>query len=227
MSHITRIDTEITDRTELKATLKELGYVEILENATIYYFEHGITKHERFDFVVRGLPPKPSPVSHPGKKVSSPCTTSPGHELLCFKRRGPAQAFQVLADWSRVGMTKQQYVGIVSRHFAYRAIRRRMEAQGFRLIQEEAKDGRIRLTLARDEKRIEGRISEDGEVIVATRGLLGEACLSATSELEKALSGTVKERTFTPEFAALPEPGIAHEIAPEPKRSEGLRALGG
>ena len=202
MSHVTRIKTKFTDRAELQAALEDLGYG-VWGDITIPAFERGRQTSRRCELVIPALPPAPHLINpSPDEALGEPTPKGelplpPRLELIGFQKVGAT--FQVVADWDELGMTREDFVGIVARRYAFRQVRRKIEAQGFSILSVEAKDGSTQLVLGRGEEEVQGRIDRDGEVTITARGFEGDACFSATRALEQALGDDIKQRVRTVE----------------------------
>jgi hypothetical protein len=123
MSHITRIRTRLVDKDILGKALADLNY-----------------KVQEGDLKVSGFGTRGESVE---LKISLP-----GGGEIGF-RRAPA-GYEILADWWRIrGMQEKTFVDRLNQRYAYHATLGKLSEQGFNLVEQEDKSGRIRLTLRR------------------------------------------------------------------------------
>ncbi len=124
MSHFTRIQTQICEKDLLLQALKDLGF---------QYEDHpqdilGVT----------------------GRKTKVDIRlTLPGSLDAGFRKAG--NAYEAVADWSGVrGIQPEKFIQQVTQRYAYHAARRKLEEQGFTLVEEKVTaDDQIRLVLRR------------------------------------------------------------------------------
>lgn len=147
---------------------------------------------------------------------------------IYFRKVG--DAYDLVADWPDIrGITRDQFLGQVSQRYAYHVHKRELEARGFEVRSEEARDGTIRLILGRsvikqipkfaiEAHEVESRIDKDGEVSVTVRGMKGLGCLDATRDLEAALGGTIIAREMTAEALSGESSPVAEEVERGPSR---------
>ena len=123
MSHITRIKTKIVEKTYLLQALEDLGYQYEEGDLTISGFGANKTKAEI--------------------KIKLRLSNDIGF-------RQTPQGYEIIADWWGVRGTNQKgFTARILQRYAYHTTRAKLEAQGFSLIEETAKDGQIHLTLRR------------------------------------------------------------------------------
>ncbi len=123
MSHITRIKTKIIEKELLLRALDDLGYRYEVGNQEIRTAGMEKTNVE-IKVLLRmsfdiGLHPTP-------------------------------HGYEIVADWWGVrGVNQKEFTERLQQRYAYHATRAKLEAQGFSLVEETAKDGQIHLTLRR------------------------------------------------------------------------------
>lgn len=124
MSHISRIQTQMVDKTILLAALKDLGYHIKDQAAEI----HGFGNRTPVDIIV---------------------STGVLNGEIGLRKSG--ESYEIVADWWGVrGITQKQFTEKLSQRYAYIATRQKLEDQGFSLITEQTeKDGRIHILLRR------------------------------------------------------------------------------
>lgn len=123
MSHITRIKTKIVEKRYLLKALEDLGY-----------------QYEEGDLSISGFGADKSKVDI---KIRLRLSNDIGF------RQSP-QGYEIVADWWGVrGISQKDFTTRVMQRYAYHTTRAKLEAQGFSLIEETAKDGQIHLTLRR------------------------------------------------------------------------------
>jgi len=123
LSHITRIKTKIIEKEHLLRALDDLGY-----------------RYEEGDL-----------------EIHSAGATKTKVEIKVIMRmsfdiglRNTPQGYEIVADWWGVrGVHQKDFTDQLQQRYAYHATRARLEAQGFSLVEETAKDGQIHLTLRR------------------------------------------------------------------------------
>lgn len=207
MSHHSRIVTRLTDLAELKATLEDLG-CEVREGTLETELSNGQRYRPPTSLEITALPPTP------GETEKRPTACRPSTDqlsVLGFMK--VSETFDLVADLRAFPYAEQERLkDIVSKHYAYRALRTKLEAQGFTVTKEEAEGGEVKLVLSRGEGQVvEGIVGSAGKVSVKARGFKGDECLAATQPLEVAL-GTVEERELTAEgFFGATGPATARE----------------
>lgn len=123
MSHITRIRTKIIDREFLIQALTELGYTPIVGQQTIRGFQ--------------------------GQKAEVDIRIS---RMLSYDIgfRQVDGAYEIVADWFGVrNLTQKKFTDQLSQRYAYLVSKAKFAEQGFALIEETQKNGKIRLLLRR------------------------------------------------------------------------------
>ncbi|MEN6410224.1 MAG: DUF1257 domain-containing protein [Anaerolineaceae bacterium] len=124
MSHISRIKTQMVDKTLLLAALKDLGYAFKDQPSVL----HGFGARTPVDIVVSAGPLKGE---------------------IGLRKSG--EVYEIIADWWGVhGITQKQFTDKLAQRYAYLATRNKLEEQGFSLVSEQTeKDGRIHILLRR------------------------------------------------------------------------------
>jgi hypothetical protein len=124
MSHITRIQTQLTEKAHLLQALRDLGF-----------------RAEEGQLAVRGFRGQESPVDI---RVAVPLSYDIG-----FRKNGIA--YEAVADWNGVqGLQPQAFLERLSQRYAYHAAKEKLAAQGFTLVEEQVNEtGQIRLLLRR------------------------------------------------------------------------------
>lgn len=125
MSHFTRMQTQMVEKTYLQQTLTDLGYA----------CEEGHVE-------IRGYGGNRTLVD---LRVS---TKNPGYDIG-FRKVGTA--YEIVADWWGIRDTKQErFLQQALQRYAYHAARAKLAAQGFALVSEEMQEGeRLHLVLRR------------------------------------------------------------------------------
>ena len=123
MSHITRIKTTIVEKEHLLRALEDLGY-----------------RYEEGSLEIATVGGQKTKVE---VKVLLRMSFDIGF-------RATPQGYEIVADWWGVrGVTQKEFTARLLQRYAYHTTRSKLEAQGFNLIEETAKDGQIHLTLRR------------------------------------------------------------------------------
>lgn len=123
MSHITRIKTQIMEQEHLLRALDDLGY-----------------RYEVGDQTLNSVGGEKTQVQ---VKVLMRMSFDIGF-------RKTQQGFEIVADWWGVrGVNQKDFTTALLQRYAYHTTRAKLEAQGFNLVEETAKDGQIHLTLRR------------------------------------------------------------------------------
>jgi hypothetical protein len=123
MSHITRIKTQILEKEYLLRALDDLGY-----------------RYEEGDLEINS-------VGKTRAKVEIKVLMRMSFDIG-FKKG--AQGYEIITDWWGVrGTNQKDFTARLQQRYAYHLTRARLEAQGFALVEEQAKDGQIHLTLRR------------------------------------------------------------------------------
>ena len=123
MSHITRIKTQIVEKQFLLQALEDLGY-----------------QYEEGDLTISGFG---SNKTKADIKINMRLSNDIGF-------RHTPQGYEIVADWWGVrGINQKSFTTRILQRYAYHTTRAKLEAQGFSLIEETAKDGQIHLTLRR------------------------------------------------------------------------------
>ncbi len=124
MSHFSRVRTKLVRRDLIEGALKDLGY-----------------QPERGELTIQGFGGARTAVEIRVR------TRRPGYEIG-LRRVG--DAYEVVADWWGIEIDRKKFVEDLTRRYAYRVARAKLEEQGFALASEEtAADGRIHLVLRR------------------------------------------------------------------------------
>lgn len=124
MSHFTRIKTQMVERDYLVKALEDLGYRCQVGDVQVGGFFGERTTAEI--------------------KVRASIV---GGEIGFRKTR---DSYEMVADWWRIGLKRDQFLRQLTQRYAYHAARAKLEKQGFSLVSEETqKDGRIHLVLRR------------------------------------------------------------------------------
>jgi hypothetical protein len=124
MSHISRIKTQMVEKTFLLDALKDLGYA----------FEEG-------DFKIKAY-------GGDEVKVELRVKLKLSNDIGLRKNAGH---YEVVADWWGVRSKKKDaFVNQLTQRYAYHATKAKLEQQGFALVEEETQEtGQIRLVLRR------------------------------------------------------------------------------
>ena len=123
MSHISRIKTQIADREILLETLADLGYE----------VDHG-------DLYISSVGGQKTPVDI---KIRLRLSYDIG-----FRKNG--EFYEIIADWFGVRGEKQKdFTNKVTQGYAYRAVKNKLQEQGFTLVEETQQKGTIQLVLRR------------------------------------------------------------------------------
>jgi len=125
MSHFTRMQTQMVEKSYLIQALADLGYTCEEGHVEIRGFGGNRTRVEI--------------------KVT---TKNPGYDIG-FRNAG--NAYEIVADWWGIRDTnREQFLQQVLQRYAYHAARAKLEEQGFTLVNEEVQDGeRVHLVLRR------------------------------------------------------------------------------
>lgn len=123
MSHFSRIRTQIVEREFLLQALDDLGY-----------------EYEEGELTVGGFGGQQTPVDIRIRLRFS-------YDIGLVNRNGH---YEIVADWFGVrGIKQKEFERQLSQRYAYHAARRKMEEQGFSLVEEVQEKGGIRLVLRR------------------------------------------------------------------------------
>lgn len=123
MSHISRIQTQMSQQEYILKALEDLGY-----------------RHEAGDLTIRGYAGAQVKVHI---KVSIPFSYDIG-----LRRNG--ENYEIIADWFGVrGIKQKDFSERLMQRYAYHAARAKLEAQGFILAEEQQEKGQIRMVLRR------------------------------------------------------------------------------
>lgn len=124
MSHFTRIQTQISEKTHLLQALNDLGF-----------------QFEDNPQILRGYRGQKTKVDIRVKLENS--------YDIGFHEVG--NVFEAVADWSRVrGVEQEKFINQVSQRYAYHATKAKLEEQGFTLVEEQTTNsGQIHLVLRR------------------------------------------------------------------------------
>lgn len=133
MSHFTTLKTQITDLKALQAALADVGFPEVEVHTTAEHLHgyRGDVRPQTAEVIVRR--------QHLGWLSND----------LGFKRNAGGTFDAVISDYDRPKYS-EEWLQRLTQRYAYHVARARLEEQGFALVAEEnAKDGRIYLTLRR------------------------------------------------------------------------------
>lgn len=124
MSHFSRIQTQIVDKTFLLAALADLGF-----------------RYEEGRLQVGGFLGQKAEV-----EILMHLENSYG---IGFRQSG--NSYEVVADWAGVrGLKQADFIQRLTQRYAYRAALAKLDAQGFSLVEEENQEnGEIRLVMRR------------------------------------------------------------------------------
>jgi len=123
LSHITRIKTQIMEKDFLLRALDDLGY-----------------QHEEGDLNISGFGLNKTRVDI---KISMRLSYDIG-------LRHTPNGYEIVADWWGVrGVNQKDFTNRLMQRYAYHTTRAKLEKQGFSLVEETARDGKIHLTLRR------------------------------------------------------------------------------
>jgi len=123
LSHVTRIKTQIVEKEQLLSALEDLGY-----------------RYEEGDLVLSSVG---------GEKTNVQIKVLLRMSFDIGFRKTP-QGYEIVADWWGVrGVNQKDFTTHLLQRYAYHTTRAKLEAQGFNLVEETAKDGQIHLTLRR------------------------------------------------------------------------------
>lgn len=124
MSHFTRIQTQISDKTHLLQALHDMGF----------QFEDAPQN-------LRGFRGQKTMVDIRIKLENS--------YDVGFQKVG--DVFEAIADWSRVrGLEQEKFINQVSQRYAYHAAKAKLTEQGFTLVEEQTtNNGQIHMVLRR------------------------------------------------------------------------------
>lgn len=123
MSHFSRIRTQIVAKEFLLQALEDLGY-----------------EYEEGELTVSGFGGAQTPVDIRIRLRVS-------YDIGLVQRDGH---YEIVADWFGVrGIKQRAFERQLSQRYAYHAARRKMEEQGFTLVEEAQESGAIRLVLRR------------------------------------------------------------------------------
>jgi hypothetical protein len=123
MSHISKIKTQMVEQSLILQAITDLGY-----------------KYELGHFEIQGAGGKKSSIDI---KVISRFGNDIG-----LKKNG--EFYEIVADWWGVmGTTKKEFTNTLNQHYAYLAVKSKLEQQGFMLASEEKETGKIHLILRR------------------------------------------------------------------------------
>jgi hypothetical protein len=125
MSHISRIKTQMVEKTFLTQALTDLGYT----------WEEG-------EVTITGL-------ARERAKAEIKVKTGFFSAEIGFVKRD--ETYEMVADWSGVrNIKREQFQNQLLQRYAYHAARARLQAQGFDLVSEEtSQDGQVHLVLRR------------------------------------------------------------------------------
>jgi hypothetical protein len=123
LSNITRIQTKMMEKEYVLQALDDLGY-----------------RYETGDLTLNG-------VGGARSKVDIKVLVRMSFDI---GMRHTASGYEIIADWWGVrGVDRKDFAARLSQRYAYHATRAKLEAQGFAMVEETAKDGQIHLTLRR------------------------------------------------------------------------------
>ena len=132
MSHFTTLQTQLADVKALHAALADLGFkeVEVYDKAQPLHGYRGDERAQTAEVIVRR--------QHVG----------PLSNDLGFKRNAGGTFDALISEYDRAKYS-QEWLDRLTQRYAYHAARAKLEEQGFALVSEEQKDGRIHLVLRR------------------------------------------------------------------------------